>query len=161
MKKNIRLIDHTIDRATNLSLEAGRFAGSITVSINGTPGRMTVNAEELLAAVQEILSVWSNIKSHQDRKSAENAVRKQSGRANARFNTNGPGGERKSLKIGAKAEVAGELIWRRGQMWAEWEDKVLSIVSPELAAEKLRRPLTEIHARLRELGRDRRKDGAR
>jgi hypothetical protein len=165
MKKYIRLLDHSIDGATNLTVDAGRFSGSVSLTIGGTPGRMTVNASDLLAALQEIMRGWPQKTSGESDGTAEKPRRERKTRASITQKSNSiarPRGNMSrartlifSKKSGSAGTSTPNLESRENMPWTEYEDHVLDVLSPEFASEKLHRPLSEIHARLRKLGLER------
>ena len=52
----VPLLEHNIERATGLTVGAGRAKRSVTLAISGTSGQLTVDAAELVEAVLDIMS---------------------------------------------------------------------------------------------------------
>jgi hypothetical protein len=166
MKKTISLIDHNIEQARSLTIESGRFKGTVCLSIGGTVGRMTVSAEELMTALQETV-----FRRRQDAKAGEKSNKKKMRAASSQgsskktsASSGPPRDHRRVLTISGRpstpvhvsrlvttSEMA-QTRFRPGAGWTLREDRVISVVSPQIASEKLKRPLTEILARRRELG---------
>jgi hypothetical protein len=170
MKKHVRLVDHNIERATGLTVETGRFKGTVCLSIGGTIGRMTVNAAELLNAAQAVMSCWTNSERSASTRQKGTKVADDSEGGNERREklerpTKSSGRQRQ--KYSAQPRVQnnqgralrairdphpGNLSRRPHPYWTAYEDRVLAIVSPEIAAKKLRRSIAEVEARMRQLG---------
>ncbi len=168
MKKHIQLLDHNIERANGLTVESGRFRGTVSLAIGGTIGRMTVSAFDLLKAVSEVMASWSKQpkeSNHEyeiqdasiarktrtkvsDSKENRQAIRhKQSpispNRAETSVSVQSLAYTRNSLKTINQPSSSG---------WTPYQDKVISITSPEIAAKKLKKPVAEINSRRRQLG---------
>lgn len=148
MKKQIRLLDHNIESARGLTVESGRFKGSVSLRIDGTIGQLTVRASELLSALQQIAGVEATRLRNNSNQESVSSLKNQ-GPKSARISRT----QRVEVQSRKKRRTRKEstIIWRAGFAWTEYEDQIIMIASPGFAAEKLRRPLSEVIARLAQL----------
>jgi hypothetical protein len=166
----VRLHDHNILGARGIAVRVGRFQGTVTLEIRGTVGIMTVNGKELVDAVtttmsrgrdgttlaaRELFQVPSkrSTGTHSSRplvaRSASDHARVLSTTAN-----------KSAARIASKAKMTTTALgshdcsFKRRELprWTDREDRVVRVLSPTMAAEKLHRPLDEIHARRKSLG---------
>ena len=187
MNKRLGLVDHNIKKATGLEVGMGRFKGTVSLTITGTIGWLTVDASDLLIAIEEIRWRWAEtddegkielVERHDQAEANQPRERPRKLERNTRVDvmqqqtptsqpvvreqqkpaSRPPDVQNRPLHVAKNrsSQPSSETIAMR----ISYEDSVIAIVSPELAAEKLRRPIREIHARRRELGLTGRDEGS-
>jgi len=166
--KNVRLHDHNIHGARGIAVHFGRFQGTVKLEIRGTIGQMTVNPRELVDAVTTVMSSArsattpvptkpSGQSSPKRSRSGRQLAPRSKGSRGLRLslpNNKPASGPTPKVKL-ATVELALETSSFRGtesRRWTAYEDRVVRVLSPYMAAEKLHRTLEEIHAQRKEMG---------
>ena len=166
--KNVRLHDHNIQGARGIAVHFRRFHGTVKLEIRGTIGQMTVNARELVDAVTTVMSTAGSATTpaptkpsgqsspKRSRSGQQLAARSKGGRG---LRLSSPGNKSASgptPKVTmTTVESASETSSFRGtesRRWTVREDGVVRVLSPKMAAEKLRRTMEEVQLRRKVLG---------